>query len=501
MRRLLIVSVLALSACNDTNLGSIGPDIAAPESVTFAPTASGEQDSQTVILRNAGGGTLTIQSLDIASSFSVEGAASLPISLEAQEELLIQVVFAPNGAGPHDGVLTVYSNDVDEPQVDIALLTTITIPDIALSPSPVLAFGTVSTGTTSTLPVTISNVGSAPLEVSGATFGAGSSQSFSISTSFPLTIAAGGSFDLPVTFTPGTAGGHGGSLHIASNDPDEATKVLGLTGTGDGSAIPDIAAAPASVAFGQVVRFTCSTVSVAISNPGSGTLTVTNVARAPGTSTEYTATPTAFTVNPGSTQSLAVTFCPTNVGFDNGSLEITSNDPDENPFVLPLSGEGIPPPVGNASTDIAIEVIWSTNDTDVDTHLIRAGGSFGVSPGDCYYANLNPDWGVAGVTNDNPFLDHDDVDGFGPENLNLALARTGSYRTAIYYFSDHGNGPTSVTVRVYLNGVLSYTNTRTLSHHQRWDVVDVMWNETTDSGTMTVLDSVIQMFTLAPQTK
>ncbi len=288
----------------------------------------------------------------------------------------------------------------------------------------------------------------------------------------------------------------------STDDPDEPTKTVGLVGEGNGDAVPDIAANPAAVAFGQVVRFTCSTISVSIDNTGTGTLSVTSIAPAPGTSAEYSATPAVFQVNPGASQAVAVSYCPVDLTTDNGSLVIVSNDPDENPLTLAVSGAGIPPPVGNANTDIAIEIVWASSGTDVDTHLIRPGGTYASSPGDCYFANLNPEWGVAGVTMDNPFLDHDDVDGFGPENLNLSLARTGSpYRVAIYYWSDNGHGPTDVTVRVYLNGVMSYTNTLSLANHQRWDVVDIAWNEATDSGTMTVLNNVVQMFTLTPQAK
>ena len=58
--------------------------------------------------------------------------------------------------------------------------------------------------------------------------------------------------------------------------------------------------------------------------------------------------------------------------------------------------------------------------TDIDLHLVRPGGTpFDVSGDDCYYANKNPDWNILNDNTDDPFLDVDDIDGNGPEEINL----------------------------------------------------------------------------------
>ena len=77
---------------------------------------------------------------------------------------------------------------------------------------------------------------------------------------------------------------------------------------------------------------------------------------------------------------------------------LASNDPDEASYNINLSGEGIPPPI--SETDIAIEVTWDKNDTDIDTHFLRPAATFNSAPGDCYYSNLSPDWGVGGDASD-----------------------------------------------------------------------------------------------------
>ncbi len=49
---------------------------------------------------------------------------------------------------------------------------------------------------------------------------------------------------------------------------------------------------------------------------------------------------------------------------------------------------------------------------------------------------------------DNPRLDLDDVDGLGPENINVDRPYAGSYRVAVHAF----RGEARVTVRIYCGG-------------------------------------------------
>ncbi len=54
---------------------------------------------------------------------------------------------------------------------------------------------------------------------------------------------------------------------------------------------------------------------------------------------------------------------------------------------------------------------------------------------------------------DNPTLDIDDVEGFGPENINIVNPSPGNYLISVYYFNDQGIGSTDAWVRVYINGI------------------------------------------------
>jgi hypothetical protein len=137
---------------------------------------------------------------------------------------------------------------------------------------------------------------------------------------------------------------------------------------------------------------------------------------------------------------------------------------------------------------LRVEIGWNTNFADQDLHLLRMAGGTGWFnyPNDCYYANTRPSWDAAG-TADDPRLDIDDVDGYGPENTNIDVPVTGStYRVGVHHYSAHGAGTSTVTVRIYcgdisLTPVATYT--RALSNgasipdaNDFWRVADVRWD-------------------------
>ncbi|MCA9562279.1 MAG: hypothetical protein KC561_02260, partial [Myxococcales bacterium] len=121
--------------------------------------------------------------------------------------------------------------------------------------------------------------------------------------------------------------------------------------------------------------------------------------------------------------------------------------------------------------DLHVQLVWHTpNDadeldrdgSDVDLHLLRAPGSWFNSPRDCYYANEDPNWGEPGDSDD-PSLDRDDIDGRGPENINLDNPQDDQvYSIGVHYFDDHGYGRSEATVRIYLSGTLVYEGSQWL---------------------------------------
>lgn len=133
---------------------------------------------------------------------------------------------------------------------------------------------------------------------------------------------------------------------------------------------------------------------------------------------------------------------------------------------------------GCTEAGLRVQLAWDTDSTDVDLHLIKPNGTYtGQDGSDCYFANSNPDWGTAGDPADNPELDVDDVNGFGPENIYLDPGENGTYRVTVHYWSANGHGPSDAWVEIFVDGQRAgsfgpYTLPTTGAI---WQVADVEW--------------------------
>ncbi len=107
--------------------------------------------------------------------------------------------------------------------------------------------------------------------------------------------------------------------------------------------------------------------------------------------------------------------------------------------------------IAAATEGLRIEMFWDSDGTDMDTHLLNPGARRWYNDDDCYYANCTGgrlEWGDPGA-DDNPSLDIDDTDGFGPENINIDEPENGTYRVGVEAYSGTAR---QVTVRIYCGG-------------------------------------------------
>jgi hypothetical protein len=100
-------------------------------------------------------------------------------------------------------------------------------------------------------------------------------------------------------------------------------------------------------------------------------------------------------------------------------------------------------------------------------------------PFDCFWMNPNPNWGDLDlVLEDDPSLDRDDTDGAGPENLNLVHAEDDTtYAIGVHYWGDHGFGVSYATIKVYVDGLLAWSNPveAEMNDNEFWDVGTIHW--------------------------
>jgi uncharacterized repeat protein (TIGR01451 family) len=125
---------------------------------------------------------------------------------------------------------------------------------------------------------------------------------------------------------------------------------------------------------------------------------------------------------------------------------------------------------------IRIVLTWDTADTDLDAHFIRPSGVYGTIPGDCFYANENPDWGLSGETEDNPYLDQDDLHGYGTETITLEQPyEQGTYQYKVHYYTDRWHGPSTATVNVWINDVWVGVYSKEMSINDVWNCLSIEW--------------------------
>lgn len=136
--------------------------------------------------------------------------------------------------------------------------------------------------------------------------------------------------------------------------------------------------------------------------------------------------------------------------------------------------------------DIHVQLTWPQLGSDFDLHFIRPGGAYWAIPDDCHFRNRNPDWGVVGDPDDNPALDVDCISACTIENIVLEEAFDGTYTIKVHYYSDHGQGPGSPRVRVWVAGQQLNFGPQQMTNGQVWDVATIDW----PSGSLTVIDQV-----------
>lgn len=460
-----------------------------PHILDFGELPLGTFQSKPVRLANTGPISFTVDRVEVPEDFRLwglkrmlEGTVFAPGMVEDFE-----VIFEPTTAGARDAQVVVHSGDT---QFVLELRgegTEERFPILTVTPAA-LNFETVALGETRTLTFEVSNAGNADGEIARVTWGSTGDETapadFAASLALPLTVPAGGKVTVEVAFTPTQSAMQSDTLVLHPNDHDPREVTLSGQGL---QPLGDIVCSPNRLAFGAVERGQTSVLPVTCEARG-GAAQITDT-RMSGSNMFDMITPvTNLDVIPGTPAELMVEFRPDSLpSTEQGTLQVIYEGlMGPASATINLEGEVIPPPA--TETAISLELSWPTRDTDVDLHLVGPGGQFFDSEKDCFFDNMNPDWGQAGMTEDNPFLDRDDIDGFGPENINLSVAEPGTYDVYVHYYSDHWRGATDATIKVHIGGQLVHDRRMiNLRCDELWHVGSVEWNGT--QGTFTARDT------------
>lgn len=212
---------------------------------------------------------------------------------------------------------------------DDALILAASAIAAAVSPTA-LTFGNQAVNTTSPAQsVTLSNTGSATLNISSIT----ASADFAQTNTCAATLGLSATCTISVTFKPTATGLLNGTLTVTDDAPNSPQTVT-LTGTGTG---PMVSLSATSLTFSAQMSGTNSAAqTVTLTNTGNASLTVSSITA----SGDFSPTNTCgSSVAAGANCTISVTFKPVAGGTRTGTLSI-SDDASDSPQSVALSGTG-----------------------------------------------------------------------------------------------------------------------------------------------------------------
>ena len=227
----------------------------APAALDFGTITADTAATRTAQIANTGTADLTVTSIDRCAQTGMEYTWSTPtatpITVPAGGNVTLTIAYAPTAAGTDLGCLSISSNDPATPATPlnltgIASAPPVGQPNLTLTPAS-LDFGAVLAGSSATKTARIANTGTVDLIITAIGRCTQTSAEFTSSpTTTPITVPAGGSTTLSVTYKPADAGTDTGCLNISSDDPATPTTAVNLTGTGS---------APGTAADFDIVKF------------------------------------------------------------------------------------------------------------------------------------------------------------------------------------------------------------------------------------------------------
>ena len=317
-------------------------------SLAFSTVAIGSTANRSVQLNNTGTAACQLSALTVSGSgYSLgSGAPSATAQIAPGGSASVPVTFSPVLPGASSGSLTIASNDPDTPSAVVTLTGTgqqATTPCSLQATSTVLNFGSVVQGTTSTLSATLTNAGGSSctvnsLTVAGTDFDLGSS-----APSVPLNLAAGGSAQVPVAYSPTSTSPATGSLSIGSTDQAHPVIVISLSGAGAEAPVCAIQVEPLALSFGGVPLGSTASRTTTITNTGNANCRINSLAIS---NTEFTVASSSpsipRTLVPGEASNVGVIFTPIAPDARAGTLTIATTDPDQPSIIVSLAGTGVP---------------------------------------------------------------------------------------------------------------------------------------------------------------
>ncbi len=282
-----------------------------PLSVDFGSVTVGSTATQNITLFNDGDGDMNITSCGSPpDGFSI---STCPSTIPAGANAKLTITFKPTDAIVNSGTMDIQT---DGGTKTITLTGTGQGGKISLSQEQI-DFGTVAQNATGTIPLTVTNTGNGPLNITNIT-----SPTSPFSVSFvgtaPIKLLPNTTFTINVNFNPITAANYSSSF-VIQTDGINGNKTVNLQGTG---VLPAISVNPSPIVFTDTGVGLTQSQNLFIKNNGTLPVTITSFDSpiAPFTISGLPTVP--FSLNAGATLSLVAQFAPTTAGSFSSSLGI-----------------------------------------------------------------------------------------------------------------------------------------------------------------------------------
>ncbi|MFU8803400.1 MAG: choice-of-anchor D domain-containing protein [Bradymonadaceae bacterium] len=465
------------------------PALDAPQRILFGEVEPGDRVFRMATIQNTGRLPLQFNDWTITEPFELsfpDFVDEPPVKLSPGASLMAEISYVGQDAREATrGELVIGSNDPTHPEWTIHLLANVSVPCLEVRPIDLIDFGQVQRDEVARRSIEFSSC--SPASVTTVQIdGIQGAQEFALRTSSAreFELGPGETRLVEVTFSPREPGVREASFDFSTNDEFDPERSIQLRGRG----------AP----------YGCPVAIIDASHPDRGQATANPEATLRAVPLDRIRLDSSSSHDPEGEGIERVEW--TLVSRPDDTAVRLTHDADEpvNELYMELSGvyvvelhvwnrQGVrscnPARMtldSVSNKDIHIQLVWDTpadpnrhnnHGTDLDLHLLHPRGIWNHRPYDCFWQNMYPDWGVPGDPSDNPSLDIDKVDGWGPENINLDKPENGStYKVGVHYFSHHGYGTSYATVRIFIGGELIMEQRRKrMEDQQFWHVANITW--------------------------
>ncbi len=322
------------------------PELAvSPDSLDFGSLTINTSLEEPLLLINNGTANLVITSLrivgDNASEFKLL-SQTMTFTLQPEDSQAVSIRFSPKTTGFKAAFLQVNSNDPGSPETSIRITGTgISIAPVFFSIGDSIHFSSTDVNSSVTQSVYLFNKTADQIRItSSQLLGADSDEFELFQSSVPFSIASGDSAQFSIRFSPTSFGKKTSTLEIIYENGTTDTLTLNLHGLGLSSQLQTNKSA---IDFGFLGVDSSRTKQFSIKNTGNAALII-NQSVINGTNPNSFILKndlTGLVIAPGDSQIVSISFAPSDSGTSTAQLNIRSNDPATEVFVISLTGVGV----------------------------------------------------------------------------------------------------------------------------------------------------------------